>query len=171
MNKVEVSIKQLSLNFEATQNSDPELRPYWENTKNRIEYDKYLNKAFKVSLLEPMPRRKLKEFILGLVFLVALCFAVLDSRDLSIFVLTKVAAFLIFIFAYCEYKNLWNRRDRASKQENRSRERRRKFKADAMGFFEGRNPIAYSVLYEPKLCYKRLCSLETGGITGVKWTH
>ncbi len=171
MNKVEANTNQLSLQFGVRLNGDLELRQYWESTENPIGYDKHLNKAVNVSLIKPMPRSRFKEFVLGLIFLVALCFAVLDSGDLTVFVITKIAAFLIFVLAYSEYKSLWNRKDEMSRGKSSSRERRRKFKTDAMVFFEGRNPIAYSVLYEPRLSYKRLCSSEAVGATWSKWAH
>ncbi len=51
-------------------------------------------------------KQKIKEFSLGIVFLLSLCLAGTESEDFRIFIGTKLIAVFLFIVAYLQWKSL-----------------------------------------------------------------
>lgn len=119
--------------------------------RNRMENRVHLNNKFDLFVQKTMKREGLKQFIVGFVFLAAFCFASVDSKDFTYFILTKLVAMSLFALAYVESRGLWNRKEGISNQESYFGENSRKLKIGVMRFFERRNPIAYSVLFERPL--------------------
>jgi hypothetical protein len=104
------------------------------------------------SLMQPaVIRQRIKEFILGVIFLAAFCFAGVDSEDFTYFILTKIVALSLFALAYVESRTLVDRKERISYNESYFEESSRRLKIGVMRFFERRNPVAYSVLFERPL--------------------
>ena len=151
MNKLSTSFKSCSENFTVKLYDDARFKQSGKIHRNRREHRNYLSTIFDSFMQKVMIRRKVKEFILGLVFLVAFCFAGVDSRDFTFFVLTKIVAISLFALAYIESRRLWNRKERISDQESYFGESSRKIKIGVMRFFNRRNPVAYSVLFERPL--------------------
>lgn len=51
-------------------------------------------------------KQKIKEFSLGIIFLLSLCLAGTESADFRIFIGTKLIAIFLFIMAYFQWKSL-----------------------------------------------------------------
>ena len=151
MNKLTTHNKSSSQNFPVRLYTDSGFKQSGKIYRNRREHEWRLSNIFDSFMQKTMIRRKIKEFILGLIFLAAFCFAGVDSRDFTFFVLTKVVAISLFALAYIESRSLWNRKDRISDQERYGEEDSRELRIGVMRFFDRRNPKIYSVLFERPL--------------------
>lgn len=151
MNTLFVYTKSYPQNFSMRIYTDSGFKQSRKIHRNRIEHGKHLNSIADAIIQKPMLSRRVKKFILGLAFLIAFCFAVVDSSDFTFFLLTKVAAVSLFLLAYVESRSLWNRRARISDQERYGVEDSRTVTIGVMRFFERRNPKVYSVLFERPL--------------------
>lgn len=151
MNKLSTHTQSSSQNFPVKLCNDSGFTQSGKIYRNRGEHGRLLSNIFDSFMQKTMIRRKIKEFILGLIFLVAICFAGVDSRDFTFFVLTKIVAISLFALAYVESRRLWNRKERISDQESYLGESSRKLKIGVMRFFDRRIPKIYSVLFERPL--------------------
>ena len=164
MNKLRTHNKNCSQNLPVRLYDDSA----WKIYRNRRKLERRLSDIRDSFMQKTMIRQKIKEFILGLIFLAAFCFAGVDSEDFTYFVLTKIVAMSLFALAYVESRGLWNRKERISEQESYFGESSRKLKIGVMRFFERRNPIAYSVLFERPLRKDQISICGTVGFSKSK---
>ena len=62
-------------------------------------------------------KQKVKEFSLGIVFLLSLCLAGAESADFRFFIGTKLVAIFLFIVAYFQWKSLSEHKETVTVEE------------------------------------------------------
>lgn len=120
---------------------------------NETEISRRINVTVKVLRRRTFRKQKIKEFSLGIIFLLSLCLAGTESTDFRIFIGTKLIAIFLFTMAYFQWKSLSKRKETVTVKEGCFVDPSNKSGAGVTRFLEKRKILTRNV--EIKLSVKK----------------
>lgn len=112
-----------------------------------------MNTTVKVLTRRTFTKQKIKEFSLGIVFLLSLCLAGTESTDFRIFIGTKLIAIFLFTMAYFQWKSLSKHKETVTLKEGYSTDPSDKAGVGMIRFLEERKVLIRTV--KTKLSLKK----------------